>query len=268
MYCSKCGTEIGNDHQYCMKCGTKVDRDDTVELTVQPETAEDDGVEWDGSGLFCAKCGAEAAETDAVCRFCECPIIPKRITDETDAAEDNPSESALSDDDTRIEAAITDIFSWKWLIRLGLMLVLIFFCFPFTMVSCSGEDLEVSGVELMAASLDAEIGEEYPSNVYVIIAFGAGVAALIASFMVKQGNKSMLGVSVCSAGAALFLMIFRATFMQYYQLEEYSHYIQVEFLWGWYLCLFAYLALAATAFYVQSQDNKSLERKTAEEKCV
>ncbi len=129
--------------------------------------------------------------------------------------------------------------------KITVLCALLMFFTPFMMVSCSeaGASETYSGMELimcsteddsLIASASGSVDEdEFSPNIFLIGAFICGVAALIVLFV----KKSNLLPAALSAASALLLIIFRASFVSYYNLEEYENYLQIKTKWGYVLCL-------------------------------
>ena len=127
--------------------------------------------------------------------------------------------------------------------KVAILCALIMFFMPFVMVSCSEMDAEetYSGVELMVCSSEGdslisagEIDEDDLSpNIWLILACVLGIAALIVSFVKKAGFIP----AALAAVSAILLIIFRASFVSYYNLEEFERYLEIKTQWGYILCL-------------------------------
>lgn len=143
----------------------------------------------------------------------------------------------------------------KTTIKLMIIVGLACFFLPFVTVSCSGQSVTASGVELMTGmSLEDESSSEDndPPNYYLIIAFGFGIAGIVFAHRSNSDNKKMLGAAGCGAGGILFLYLFRTSFIGFYKLSEYENYITVEFRVGWILSLLAFCCSTICAFIAQN----------------
>lgn len=135
-----------------------------------------------------------------------------------------------------------------------LLVAMVCFFFPFVMVSCSGEQVEATGMELMTAIATretADFSEGESPNFYLVIAFACGLAGLFTVWRAQTQDKKMLITGGFAAGGAAGLLLFRATFWDRYGLSMYADAVTVEFRWGWIVSLAAYLCAAGTAFYTQ-----------------
>lgn len=127
--------------------------------------------------------------------------------------------------------------------KVAILCALIMFFMPFMMVSCSEMDAEetYTGVELMVCSSEGdslissgEVDEDDLSpNIWLIGACVLGIAALVVSFVKKAGFIP----AVLAAVSAVLLIIFRASFVSYYNLEEFERYLEIKTQWGYILCL-------------------------------
>ena len=148
----------------------------------------------------------------------------------------------------------------KTIIKLLLVVAMACFLFPFAMVSCSGERVEATGMELMTGIATEEIsefsGSESP-NPYLIIAFVCDLAGLFVVWKTRVQNRRMLITGGLTAGSAVCLLLFRATFWDRYGLSVYADAITVEFRWGWIASLAADLCASGISFYSQCMGKQS-----------
>lgn len=144
--------------------------------------------------------------------------------------------------------------------KLLLIVAMIFYFFPFSLVSCSGQSVEVSGMELMTTismNKDREFDEEDTPNYYLIVAFTLALTGLFCAWNASKYDKKMLAAGCCSMGGALFLLLFRSTFWEFYELTGYKGSITVEFCWGWTMSLLSYLSAGGLSFWVFYLDNNN-----------
>lgn len=183
--------------------------------------------------MFCGKCGKEIVDDTKFCKYCGSPVM----TRETVSAPEKSSEKNQFQNNS---SESSNVFLNK-IARIALVLALVFFCCPFVMVSCGSETAEVSGMEVMVGKDfgDEEvIGDDTPANVFLILAFLAGVGALGFTFADKTYRTT--GVTALTTVSALGIIVFRANFFDYYkELQGYEIYIQ--FRWGWTMTLLAYI---------------------------
>ena len=189
--------------------------------------------------MFCSKCGKEQ-EDARFCRNCGKPLFTE------DESEQVVAEEFLQ----------TTEDCWQKVTRIVRMLVLaalIFIFFPFVMFSCSGTEVEISGAEIMTTITFKEelssIADSAKPNVFLVITEIAGLLALI-SFIRTRNEDKLLTSGFFSAIAAIGLIVFRATFNTLYELDSY---VEVEFRWGFVLCLLSYIAAAALSLYSVSK---------------
>lgn len=152
---------------------------------------------------------------------------------------------------------------FRLIARITAVLAIICFLFPFVLVSCDGSETvseSYSGVKLMTSikSDDSEMveesGENKKPNVFVILAFGCGIASAVLLFIkAKKDNRTI--VSGLSGVSALMLVIFRATFRSYYGLNDMqsngmdiSKYIKVHTKFGLVFCILMFLITAVSCF--------------------
>lgn len=149
------------------------------------------------------------------------------------------------------------IDSLKRAIKITILVGMICFFFPFVLVSCSGGgEADMTGVEMMINTSfddDVDFDEDDPPNYYLWIAFGLGVAGLILAFSAKQeNNHNLIPTGATMAGGAVFLLLFRSTFEQFYGLDEYGGGVSIEYKWGWVLALIAYVTASVASFLSRS----------------
>ena len=127
--------------------------------------------------------------------------------------------------------------------KIAILCALIMFFMPFMLVSCTEtDDSETySGVELMICSTEGDslIGlgeideEELSPNIWLISAYVLGAAAFVVLFV----KKSKFIPKLLSVLSAFMLVIFRATFVTYYNLTEFESTLEIKTQWGYVLCI-------------------------------
>lgn len=127
--------------------------------------------------------------------------------------------------------------------KVAVLCALIMFFMPFIMVSCSEMDAEetYSGIDLIVCSSEGDsliasgdIDEDDLSpNIWLIGAFILGAAALVTLFIKKAGFIP----AVLAAVSVILLIIFKASFVSYYNLEEFERYLEIKTQWGYILCM-------------------------------
>lgn len=134
--------------------------------------------------------------------------------------------------------------------KIGLIVALVMFLFPFATVSCMSETVSVLGVEAMVggSTRDAlsDSSDDAPPNVFVILAFLTTAAALVFTFIKK---RSFIPSILCVA-AFIFLLLFKATFISYYSFQEFEAYIVLKSGWGRSLAMFSLVVSALTSFII------------------
>ena len=200
--------------------------------------------------MFCQKCGREIGEASKFCKYCGACILEKNTekvmdfkgldTSSFDVRQEvvNGFENNETEKNANINERTGTSFTnveikgkLSFATKIALMFALVFFFCPFVMLSCGGETVDISGFEFMIAQdLSGErVVEEEPANVFLAVAFLAGVFGLMASSEKKAS-------SVLIVIALSMLILFRITFFQYYEVGEYKNSGMIEFQWGWMLC--------------------------------
>ncbi len=136
-------------------------------------------------------------------------------------------------------------------VKLLFLVAMVCFFFPFAMVSCSGESVEATGFELATnISMHEEIkfDDEDKQNPYLIAGFICGALGFCIVWRIEDRDKKALVSGCFAAAGAAFLLLFRSTFWDFYELTGYEGQVTVEYRWGWILSLIAYLGAAATSF--------------------
>lgn len=160
-------------------------------------------------------------------------------------------------------------------VKLFFLVAMACFFFPFAMVSCSGESVEATGFELATnISMHEEIkfDDEDTPNPYLIAGFVCGLLGFGIAWKIKDQDKKALVSGCFAAAGAAFLLIFRSTFWDFYELTGYEGRVTVEFRWGWILSLMAYIGAAVVSLlsyfldmsddYVQSGSGRGPDSTT------
>lgn len=129
------------------------------------------------------------------------------------------------------------------------------FFFPFLTVSCAGDRVTASGIEVMTATSfqDEYDFSEFSKNSYLVLTVilaGIGLAT-------TKREKSLAVPGIASAGATISLLLFRFRFYSFYGIEHLKGTISIDFRWGWWLSLLFLLVATGTAAstYGNSQNN-------------
>ena len=80
-------------------------------------------------------------------------------------------------------------------------------------------------------------------NVYLIVAFLFGFIGFLLAFKYYEKVQPVIA-AILSALAAAMLCMFRATFIETYQLQEVENYITLKFEWGWVVSLVCFIVAA------------------------
>lgn len=132
-------------------------------------------------------------------------------------------------------------------IQLGVKFLLLVgmacFIFPFVTVSCSTVTYVFTGMELMTTITLKEDLESASQQLYPnFLLMGAFVLAGFATFFgwksIADQEEGSRGAVICSILGTICLILFPFTFQVYYNLDAL---ITVEFQWGFYASLLAYL---------------------------
>ena len=132
-------------------------------------------------------------------------------------------------------------------IQLGVKFLLLVgmacFFFPFVTVSCSAVTYDFSGMELMTTitfkgDLKSASQQLYPNFLLIGAFVLAGFATFFGWKSIADREKGSRGAVICSILGTICLILFPFTFQIYYNLDAM---ITVEFQWGFYVSLLAYL---------------------------
>lgn len=203
--------------------------------------------------MYCSKCGKEIKEGAKFCGACgtEQPNVgasaqkpPLLQTPNTNTP--NSSAPSAARGSGKIDTT---------LIKVLLLAGMLCFFLPFVMVSCSGEQAECSGFEMMIGGSTQESSEYYDAdfapNIFLIGALVLGVIALIHLFMSNLKSSDMLISAGLSMGAAFMLVLCKSTFWSYYEeLQDVRGYLQVDFEYGWVLSLLAFGGAGLLALFL------------------
>lgn len=128
-------------------------------------------------------------------------------------------------------------------VKFLLLVGMVFFIFPFVTVSCSTVTYDFTGMELMTTITLKEDLESASQQLYPnFLLMGAFVLAGFATFFgwksIADQEEGSRGAVICSILGTICLILFPFTFQVYYNLDAL---ITVEFQWGFYASLLAYL---------------------------
>lgn len=173
--------------------------------------------------MLCPNCGVEIEPNEQFCSTCGCNIS----VDEASMSKADPgSKETIKNPSTKL--------------KFMLVLAMACFFFPFVTVSCAGETcFTASGVEAMTAvSLQDEYDfSEFRANIYLL----ATAALAVIGFVKARKAKSLLISGIATAGATLFLLLFRFKIYDFYQVDSISEAVSIDFRWGWWLSLLFFL---------------------------
>lgn len=263
MICKSCGKDMPDGEKYCSGCGAE------LELPKAETPADEAGAaatseSSPGQANTPVSKGAGEGETETT------SVAASEDVDSA-AREVEPGESGENEGAAVLQQEADEepkaAKNCRTALKLLFLAVLVCFFFPFITVSCAGETMEASGVNLMWASIsdvydnagysDTDIAidnsEERSGfdqfrldhNLILIFAALGALGGLISAF-----NKDKMKELAESAGVtAVLLLVFRISFFNYYIVEEYRETIKpfVGFAWGWWAAfLFALAALVVS----------------------
>ncbi len=247
MNCPKCGHELSDRATLCPYCG--------ADWNSEPDKVQGThhycihcGQELPESAKFCPKCGAKKEEKEAA-------TLPSFSVNETHTSgqeQDAPHSGNKSSGQNR------------GLIKLLLIIGMVCFIFPFATVSCGDVSASVSGFEAMTSltmqdNLDVYVSDRAP-NLFLIITFICGVIAVY-----KVRAKPIKGTAVTVTVGAVCLLLFRISFVSYYDLEDYIDFVTLEFRWGWIISFLTYAAATVLAWLNYLQVKGAAEQATPTE---
>ena len=247
MNCPKCGHELSDRATLCPYCG--------ADWNSEPDKVQGThhycihcGQELPESAKFCPKCGAKKEEKEAA-------TLPSSSVNETHTSgqeQDAPQSGNKSSGQNR------------GMIKLLLIIGMVCFIFPFATVSCGDVSASVSGFEAMTSltmqdNLDVYVSDRAP-NLFLIITFICGVIAVY-----KVRAKPIKGTAVTVTVGAVCLLLFRISFVSYYDLEDYIDFVTLEFRWGWIISFLTYAAATVLAWLNYLQVKGAAEQATPTE---
>ena len=242
MNCPKCGHELSDRATMCPYCGE--DWSDTPNDQQKPHHP-------------CIRCGQELPESAKFCPKCGAPKVEKK-------AEASPSSGISGTYSSNQTQNISYSASKpnghnRGLIKLLLVIGMVCFIFPFATVSCGDISASVSGLEAMTSltmqdNLDVYVSDRAP-NLFLIIAFGLGAVAIY-----KARDRAIKGTAAMTTIGAVCLLLFRASFVSYYELEDYINLVTLEFRWGWIVSTLTYSAAAILSWLHHLQEKDVTEQ--------
>ena len=243
MFCPNCGTEFSKDANFCMKCGTKRPQSQPEPVATQVQD-QDKSQENVGAN----KAGQETGQRPQ-----------QRRVDGKSVASLTSSISTTSSSGQTQDASYSDSRSSsqpRGLIKLLLIIGMACFIFPFATVSCGDVTASVSGLEAMTSltmqdNLDVYVSDRAP-NLFLIIAFVLGIVAVY-----KTRAKSIKGTAATATVGSVCLLLFRTSFVSYYDLGDYINLVTLEFRWGWILSILTY-AVAAVLSWLHHLQEKNV----------
>lgn len=153
---------------------------------------------------------------------------------------------------------------------------LIMFFTPFVMVSCSNDaeiygvsvkdesSVKFSGIDLIVGNFENNATDDKlversdidtnksKINIWLM---GACICCIIA-FIILFTQKSDYISAVLSAAAVFLLIIFKTSFISYYELEDYIDFFDIEIQLGFKLCLAFMIASSVCCFLSQREEDK------------
>ena len=211
---------------------------------------------------YCIRCGQELPESAKFCPKCGAPKVEKK-------AEASPSSGISGTYSSNQTQSISYSASKpnghnRGLIKLLLVIGMVCFIFPFATVSCGDVSASVSGFEAMTSltmqdHLDVYVSDRAP-NLFLIITFICGVIAVY-----KVRAKPIKGTAVTVTVGAVCLLLFRISFVSYYDLEDYIDFVTLEFRWGWIISFLTYAAATVLAWLNYLQVKGAAEQATPTE---
>ena len=235
MFCKHCGTQIPDGSEICPSCGGALTKNAApkAEVTVQAANPQDGGAPLQKSNVDnTANAGASVKE--------------------------------LADSVTGLAVRKTAGMPLVLIAKVCVLVALLAFFLPFVSVSCT-QDKSIkenySGVRLMlsiekkddSVMSNSESKSDPKPNIFLIAAFGGGIAAAVIIF----NKKNLKIASIVSGISALVLLLFRLSFRSYYDFpKEYAKYIKVKTKFGLLLCILMMLVTAA-ACYLELKNAKT-----------
>jgi len=197
--------------------------------------------------MLCKNCGASLEEGTKICPICSQPV---------DSPVGSPTATQGAPVETQSGTTAEGTVNRCRLLKILLLIGMICFFLPFVTVSCSAQTIDISGMDAMLAN-EAVSGEldmnECPMNPYLLAAFALGIVGIVIVWM----NRKLIIAACTSLIGAFALLLFRTTFISFYELNEYAGMLDIQFRFGWFLSLAAYLASAIIAFLpLQTQEGK------------
>ena len=239
MNCPKCGHELSDRATMCPYCGADWNSESDKAQGTHHYCIHC-GQELPESAKFCPKCGAQRAEGKAATS----PSSSSGGTDSSGRAQDVSHSDSKSSGQNR------------GLIKLLLVIGMVCFIFPFATVSCGDITASVSGLEAMTSltmqdNLDVYVSDRAP-NLFLILAFVLGIVAVY-----KTQAKSIKGTAATATVGTVCLLLFRTSFVSYYDLGDYINLVTLEFRWGWILSILTY-AVAAVLSWLHHLQEKNV----------
>lgn len=244
MNCPKCGHELSDRASMCPYCG--------ADFAESPTSQHN-------SYRYCIHCGQELPKSAKFCPKCGVKKGTGAASVSSPSGHDETYTSSQSPPVPHTESTPPVNTQGRGLVKLLLIISLACFIFPFATVSCGDISASVSGLEAMTSltlqdDLDVYVSDRAP-NSFLIIAFALGVAAVC-----KVRGKSIKSSAIMATLGAICLLLFRFSFVSYYDLEDYIDFVTLEFRWGWILSILTYAAAAVLSWLYYLQEKATPEK--------
>ena len=249
MNCPKCGHELSDRASMCPYCG--------ADFAESPTSQHN-------SYRYCIHCGQELPKSAKFCPKCGVKKGTGAASVSSPSGHDETYTSSQSPPVPHTESTPPVNTQGRGLVKLLLIISLACFIFPFATVSCGDVSASVSGFEAMTSltmqdNLDVYVSDRAP-NLFLIITFICGVIAVY-----KVRAKPIKGTAVTVTVGAVCLLLFRISFVSYYDLEDYIDFVTLEFRWGWIISFLTYAAATVLAWLNYLQVKGAAEQATPTE---
>lgn len=196
--------------------------------------------------MFCKKCGSEIKNDAKFCGKCGESVDIQQIEEQSD-------KDLLVSKETSEKDFTLGCFIFA-LPRILILIGIICFFFPFITVSCAGENVKITGTDMIFGDKEiVEEAEDYSGDDESIFNWFVLLAGLCAAGALIKPKEA--------GSASIFLLIFRFTAKWYYKLgdsrlSELDDVIQIDFGFALWLAIILFI-LAAGIGIIFEGDNDS-----------